>query len=247
MNKIKNAFIKIKDFATNALFPTDIKCIFCARDIPSGYICADCLNENIFNEGNRCQKCDTPIKEDNIICDHCKKYKRHFSSIYCPFLYQGVVRKSILRFKSDGAKFLAKPFATMIAQRLEVDEVDFDIIIPVPSHKSTIRKRGYNPAKVLADELGKIMSKPVEDILIKTTLSNNQKFLNYEERQTNLENTIMLLDNNKIKNKNVLIVDDIITTCATIEACASLMHKANNIYGCAIARRRLSENNVSKK
>ena len=244
---LKNIFIKIKDFVTDALFPKDIKCIFCNRDTPSGYICNDCLKLDIFNEGNRCIKCDSPIKEDNIICDHCKKGKRHFSNLYCPFLYQGVVRKSILRFKSDGAKYLAHPFATFITQRLEVNEIDFDIIVPVPSHKNTIRKRGYNPAKVLADEIGKLLNKPVADILVKTTATKNQKYLNYEERQSNLENTIWLADSALIKNKNILIVDDIITTSATIEACASLMNKANNIYGCAIARRSLTKNNNSKK
>ncbi len=236
--EIKNFIRKTKDVILETLFPSNIKCIFCGRDIPSDFICKDCLKEEIFNEGNRCQKCDTPIKEGNIICDHCKKAKRHFDRIYCPFIYDGKVRKALLKFKSDGAKYLAHAFATFIAQRLEVDEVEFDLIVPVPSHKDTIKQRGYNPARVLADELGKILNKPVADILYKVRKTKNQKFLNYEDRQNNLENTMILLDNSIIKNKNILIIDDIVTTGATIEACANLMiGKAKSISATAFARR----------
>lgn len=236
--KIKDNLIKLKDILFNALYPTDIKCIFCGCDIPTPtFICKDCLNEEIFNEGNRCLKCDTPIKEENSICDHCKKSKRHFEKVYCPFKYDGKVRKALLKFKSDGAKYLARPFATFISHRLEQEEVDFDIIVPVPSFRKTIRQRGYNPARVLADELSKITSKPVEDILYKVIQTKNQKYLSYDERQSNLENSIMLLNNSVIKGKNILIIDDIITTGATAEACAKLLNKANIIYVCAVARR----------
>ncbi len=234
---LKAKFIKIKDIILDTLFPHNFKCIFCGRDIPSDYICKDCLNHNIFNEGNRCQVCDTLIKEGNNVCDHCKRKKRSFKKAYAPFRYDGVVRKAILQYKSDGAKYLAKSFATFIAQRLEIEEVEFDIIVPVPSHKDAIKKRGYNPAKILANELSKLTSKPVEDVLYKIVQTKNQKLLDYNERQTNLENSIMLLNNSAIKDKNILIVDDIITTGATIETCANLLHKAKNIYACAIARR----------
>lgn len=235
--KIKEKLILIKNIILDTLFPYKFKCIFCGRDIISDFICKDCLRQDIFNEGNRCQICDTQIKEDNLVCDHCKKSKRHFKKAYAPFRYDGVVRKAILQFKSDGAKYLAIGFASFIAQRLEIDQVDFDVIIPVPSHKSAKKKRGYNPAKVIADELGKLTSKPIEDVLYKVLQTKNQKFLDYNERQTNLENSIMLLNNSIIKDKNILFVDDIITTGATIETCAKLCHKAKNIYACAIARR----------
>ncbi len=234
---LKTKFLKIKDLILDALFPDKFKCIFCGKDIPSDFICKDCLKQDIFNEGNRCEICDTSIKEGNIVCEHCQKMKRHFKKVYSPFRYDGIVRKAILQFKSDGAKYLAKGFAEFIAQRLEVEQLEYDVIIPIPSHKKTIRKRGYNPAKVLAEELSKITSKPVVDVLYKVTQTKNQKLLNYNERQTNLENSIMLLNNSVIKNKNILLIDDIITTGATIETCAKLCNKAKNIYACAVARR----------
>lgn len=237
--KFKEGMIKLKNAVLDALFPSDIKCIFCGRDIPSGEICDYCNQEEIYNNKNRCVICDTPLKEDNIICDHCKDKKkdRHFEKLTCPFIYDDYVRKAILQFKSDGAKYLAKPFAKYIAERLEVEQIEFDIIVPVPSHKDSVKKRGYNPAFVLAQELSKVANKPVADVLYKTHKTQNQKYLDYNERQSNLENSIVLLDKSTIKDKKILIVDDIITTGATIEACAKLLLKAKSIYGCAIARR----------
>lgn len=237
----KKGIIKIKNAILDALFPNDITCIFCGRDIPSGCICDKCDREEIYNNKNRCQICDTPIKEGNIICSHCKdkKYARHFQNLYCPFLYDGNVRKSILQFKSDGAKYLAPAFAKYIAERLELDQVEFDIIVPVPSHKDTVKRRGYNPALILAEELSKLTNKPYEDIFYKTRKTQNQKLLDYSQRQDNLENSIVLLNKSAITNKNVLIIDDIITTGATIEACAKLLLNAKNVFGCAIARRSL--------
>ena len=237
--KFKEKMIKLKNAILDALFPNDIKCIFCGRDIPSGDICDKCNQEEIYNNKNRCQVCDTPIKEGNIICDFCKNqnHERHFNKLSCPFIYDDYVRKSILQFKSDGAKYLAKHFAQYIAQRLEVEQIEFDIIIPVPSHKDSIKKRGYNPACVLAEELSKITGKSLEDVFVKTRKTQNQKHLDYKERQINLENSITLSNHDIVKDKNILIIDDIITTGATIEACAKLLLNAKNIYGCAIARR----------
>lgn len=237
--KIKEKLIKLKNSILDALFPEDIKCIFCGRDIAHPHICKYCDKEDIYNNKNRCEVCDTPIKEGNIICDHCKSKKqfRHFTKLYCPFVYDDYVRKSLLRFKSDGEKYLAKSFAHFIADRLILEEVEFDLIVPVPSHKKTIRKRGYNPAQALAEELSKIMNKPTENVFVKTRKTKNQKYLDYSERQENLENSIILENTEVVKDKNILIIDDIITTGATIEACAKLLINSKNIYGCAVARR----------
>jgi len=237
--KIKESLKKFKDKILDIIFPNDIKCIFCDNEIPSGYICDNCLKEHLFNEGNRCEICDSPIKEGNIICDNCKNNKRSYQKCLCPLNYEGKVRKSILKFKSDGAKYLAKPFAKLIEEMLTVKEIDFDVIVPVPSHKKTVKERGYNPAEVLAQELSHITGKPVANVLHKTFYTKKQKLLNFEERQSNLENSITLLDKTAVSNKNVLIIDDIITTTATINTCAKLMIKAKNIYGCAVARRAL--------
>ena len=240
---LKEFFRKTKDKVLDTIFPNDIKCILCDRDIPGNnqHICEKCLKENIFNNGNRCVKCDMPIKEGNIVCDRCTQTHRSFEKCICPFIYDGKVRNAIIKLKDDKAKYLAKPFAKYIYEKLEKEDIQFDMIVPVPSHKKTIKRRGYNPAKVIADELAVLSGKPICEALIKNVLSKNQKALGFQERQTNLQNTIVLTDKNLIKGKNVLLVDDIITTCATIEVCSTLLNKANKVYACAIARTMLKD------
>jgi len=236
---IKNFFIKTKDKILDTTFPDNITCLFCGRDVVEGDICPNCSKSEILNNGNRCVFCDSKIKEGNIVCDHCKTKQPKFQSCHCPFVYNEKTRSSILKLKSDSAKYLAKYFAKHIYDRLTTNKVEFDMIIPVPSHKKTIKKRGYNPAKVLADELSILSGKPVEDILVKTAITKNQKFLNFEQRQSNLENSIYALNHSIIKGKSILIIDDIITTGSTINACASLLSKAKEIHACAIARRNI--------
>lgn len=238
----KEKCLKLKNSILEAIFPSNFSCILCDNEMPDdSLICEECRKEQIFNVGNKCCKCDTIVKEGNIICDNCKENKRFFEKCFCPLIYDGNVRKAILKFKSDRAKYFAKPFAKLIYERILQENIDIDFIVPVPSHIKTIKKRGYNPAFVIAEELSLLMNKPVCDILEKNILSSSQKTLTFVERQTNLENCMVLKDKTIVKNKNILIVDDVITTCATINACASLLHRANKIYAVAVARTQLTK------
>lgn len=230
-------FKKIKDIFLNSLYPNNIKCIFCDNDLgDEGLICDECLKNGYLNKGTRCVICDVEIKEGNKICDNCKREKPKFVKAVCPFVYKDNVRSSILKFKSDGAKYLAKPFAKFIFNRLNEENIHFDMIIPVPSHKDTIKKRGYNQAKILADEIALLSGKPVEEVIIKNVKTKTQKSLSFKDRHKNLENSMTLTDKKIIKGKNILLVDDILTTGATVNYCSQLLMGCNGVYVGAIAR-----------
>lgn len=239
MWKLKEFFLKLKNNIIEGVFPSNYTCIFCDQDLPAGIICKDCEKQDIYNKGNRCKVCDMVIKEGNIICDHCKSHPKSFEKAYCAVKYNQHTKNAILKFKNDNAKYLAPKFAKLIFDNLTKENADFDIIVPVPSHEKSVKKRGYNPALVLAEQLSKICGKPVCDVLIKTVQTQNQKSLNFQQRQTNLENSITLSDKKAIKGKKVLIVDDILTTGATLNACAKLMTKAEKVIVCAFARRNI--------
>lgn len=239
MSKIKEFFLKLKNRMVEGVFPSNYTCIFCDQDLPDGDICKNCEKKDIFNVGNKCKICDTVIKEGNLICDHCKSHPKDFEKAYCAVKYNDHTRNSILKFKNDNARYLAPKFAKIMLDNLIKENADFDIIVPVPSHTKSIKKRGYNPAKLLADEIGKLSNKPVCDVLVKTVHTKNQKYLNFQQRQTNLENSITLLDKKAVKGKKVLIVDDILTTGATMNACAKLMIKAEKVIVSAFARRNI--------
>lgn len=235
-----NIFQRIYKTFLDALYPDKIKCIFCKNDLKNDYpICDECKNKDYFNKGNRCQICDLRIKERNKICDHCKSNMPKFIKAVSPFVYANDVRKSIIKFKSDNAKYLAPPFAKFMYERIKECNINFDIIIPIPSHKDSIKKRGYNQAKVLADEISKLCHKPVMEILIKNVKTKPQKTLNFKQRQENLRDSITLIDRKAVKDKNILLVDDILTTRATVNYCSELLSMAKGVYVCTIARNEL--------
>lgn len=232
---------KFIDKILNIIFPEDYKCVLCGMDLSdkNSVFCKECLESDIFNEGNRCVKCDAMIKKSNIVCDHCKNQKRYFERCVCPLNYNQIVKSTILKLKDDDALYYVAPFAKLIVQRLKEENIDFDIIVPVPSHPKTVKRRGYNPALLLANEIGKLLDKQVVEALTKNVITKKQKRLNFEERQINLHDSMTLIDKTAIKDKVVLIVDDIITTCATINTCSSLLKGAKKIYATAIARTNL--------
>lgn len=239
---LKKFFIKGGNLALDLLYPENFKCIFCGTDIPNFEAkpyCKECESKSLFNDGkNRCKYCDTPLFDESKICENCKRHHPVYSKAVCPLLYKDDVRSAILKFKDDNAKYLAEPFAKLICQRLQQENFSIDVIIPVPSHKKTIRRRGYNQSQVLAEEIGKILNLPVEcELIEKVELTKAQKTLDYNQRQSNLFKSFKAQNLGSLKSKNVLIVDDILTTGATVNAIARLIKKqANNIYVACIAR-----------
>ena len=193
-----------------------------------------------FNKGNKCSKCDTQIKDGNIICDHCKSHRRNFIKCYCPLNYQDDVKKSILSFKDSNAKYLAKSYAKIIFDYIKNDNISFDYITYVPSHKKKVKRRGYNPSQVIAEELSLLFDKPCIETLLKINETRPQKNLSFEDRSKNLENSMIVTNAKIIKDKNILLVDDVVTTCATIDQCSKLLSNfADKIYVSAIARNHL--------
>ena len=239
--KFTEILFKTKEKLLDMLYPNDIKCIFCGRDIlnfDERPFCDDCEKLEIENKGNRCKFCDMKIPEGNLVCDFCAKEHKAFEKAYCPLVYNQSVRSAILKLKSDNARYLAKPFAKLICERIGEDDLKLDYIIPVPIHAKTKRKRGYNQAELLANEIGKILNVQVlNDILIKEVATTEQKKLTYIERLDNVKNSFSLKDKKILKNKSVLIVDDVMTTGATLDAVSRLFKgTCRHIYVCAVAR-----------
>lgn len=246
-NKSKNKFVafmaKVRDMFCKVMFPEDIKCIFCGTDIAdfeNKPYCDDCEKELSFNNGNKCLICSEPIDNEAKVCDRCQKNKRNFKKAFCPFVYDGVVRNSILAYKDSNRRYLAKSFAKFIAKELTDNKVAIDVITFVPLTDKKKKQRSFNQAELLANELGKVLAVPVEDMFVKNKDSKTQKFSSYKERQQNMIGTYSVKNRKFKKKENVLIVDDIITTCATVDYCAGLINKkVANVYVCAIARNKL--------
>jgi len=105
---------------------------------------------------------------------------------------------------------------------------DCDIIIPVPLHKKRMKKRGYNQSEFIAKGLAEELQIPVvNDVLFKKHFTETQTFKSREERWQNTINSFEIKNENLIKDKKILLVDDVITTGATTEACIFQLNKSS--------------------
>ena len=153
------------------------------------------------------------------------------------FAYDGPVRRALAALKYTGVSRLAPILATRAAPRLrEVLAIAGPAaLVPVPIHRDRLRERGYNQAALLAKALGRAAGRPVAEPLARSRPTTKQHRLNRSARLQNLRGAFVATGR---PPATVILIDDIITTTATLEACASVLQErgAEAVYGFAIAR-----------
>lgn len=178
--------------------------------------------------------------EDGFCPDCSKGREFYFTKAYASLPYSGAVVSLIHCLKYSGATKLAKPLIEMSLVD-ELKNLDIDILTYVPLHKTKYRSRGFNQAELIGKELKKhLCSKIKVTKLIRRRYTSKQADLNPMQRAKNVEQAFAIRKKNLalFKNKNVLIVDDILTTGATVNAICTELKKAkvNKIYVFCIAR-----------
>jgi len=236
MKKILNYFI-------NFFFPKVCSC--CNKNLSvkyNGAICINCLNNLPKNEGLKCSVCDVQIQKQQH-CYDCLHNKNYFDFIKAPYKYEKSIKMLIHNFKYSNRFFLAKDFSCAMVDVILKNQWDkqVDIVIPVPLFWTRKIFRGYNQADLLAKEISKKINIKINNkILVRKFYTKAQFALNRKARQENLQKSFYIRKkyNDIIKNKNVLLVDDIVTTCATVNSCAKLLKQAGakKVFVISIAR-----------
>ena len=225
---------------TEILFPR--RCPICEDIVaPRGeLICPECIGRIHFITEPVCKICGREIvSEDEELCSNCKRHRFSFEYGYALMNYSDEAAHSITRIKYTGAKefldYYGKKAAELYGDRIK--RMGVDAIVPIPVHKSRLRKRGYNQAAVLAEVMGKALGIPVyEEALNRHKKTAALKELNAAERLKNLTSAFYA---GFIPSglHSVLIVDDIFTTGATLEAASRCLKAAGveKIYCFALA------------
>jgi ComF family protein len=155
------------------------------------------------------------------------------------FAFDGPIRRALARLKYEGASRLAGPLATAATQSLRVllEMTGSVPLIPVPVHRERLRARGYNQTDLIARALGSAVGLPVVDLLERVRPTTKQHRLDRAARLANLRAAFAVREVTG-PHPSVIVVDDIVTTTATLEACASVLRAAGvrDIYGFAVAR-----------
>lgn len=155
------------------------------------------------------------------------------------FAYEGVLRRALQRLKYSGAARMARPLSEAAAPVLRrLAHIGGPaVLVPVPVHAVRQRERGYNQALLLAAELGRLTSLPIADLLVRPRATTKQHRLDRAGRLRNLRGAFAIRQNAR-PPPAVIVIDDILTTSATLEACASVLREAGvmHVHGFAIAR-----------
>ncbi|HEX5396045.1 MAG TPA: ComF family protein [Candidatus Limnocylindria bacterium] len=155
------------------------------------------------------------------------------------FAYEGVLRRALQRLKYIGAARMARPLAEAAAPVLRrlITLGGPALLVPVPVHVARQRERGYNQALLLATELGRLTGLAVDDLLRRPHATAKQHRLDRAGRLRNLRGAFVIRSDAR-PPPAVIVVDDILTTSATLEACASVLREAGvlHAYGFAIGR-----------
>lgn len=181
------------------------------------YICEKCVGEIDYYE-NSVLSLNLPLGIQNY-CD----------GLLCVGRYSGSLKETLRRFKfsnkSSYYRALGKLLALKIQNTKQLDS--FDVIVPVPLHKSRQKHRGYNQAELMAEQIAKTLKIPCEkNLLIKSVATNSQSMSKRTERLLNLEDAFMAVNDELIADKNILLIDDIVTTGSTVNQCCKALKRA---------------------
>ncbi|MCX7774181.1 MAG: ComF family protein [Clostridia bacterium] len=202
-----------------------------------------------------CMVCDSILREDSelYLCDNCKRlmprYSRGFEKIpelpyieklLAAFHYEEGVDKAIHKMKFNDQPRLSKTFGWLLYEELAKESClpDFDYVIPVPMFQKKRKRRGYNQSELIAKALAPYLQVPVlGDCLVKTRQTKPQSSLKREERLKNLDGAFAIKSGEQIYGKNILLVDDVLTTGTTLNLCAKILYEsgASWVFGTVLA------------
>lgn len=211
------------------IYPVQIPCIFCrgqVSEVNDVNLCQHCLSMMPFVGDNSCSTCGRPISPESLEsnCAECLSRTTYFDMGWPVFEFVGLVQSALHRLKYEGDIEIAPAIGRLMARKLKQKKWDIDIIVPVPLHSERLEERGYNQSLLLAGEIGRECGIDVKDnILLRTRCTESQVNLSRSERRLNVRNAFSVSDTNLAGGKSFLIVDDIITTGATINECSRVL------------------------
>lgn len=204
------------------------------------HVCDGCGSDLLNIESNLCIRCLASLPETNFEIHPNNPVEKDFwgrlpiisGSAHLYFTKESLVQHLMHQLKYRGNKELGLQVGRIMGVALKSSNRfnDIDALIPLPLFPSKEKKRGYNQAKVLCDGIAEIMNLPVfSNVIIRPQHTETQTKKGRIERWKNIEGKFKLIDPSAIENKHLLLIDDVVTTGATLEACGNELLSANNV------------------
>lgn len=227
-----------------AIYPA--QCVSCdtLTEVEFG-LCGNCWRETQFIGGAICDTCGVPLPGEDLgeilTCDDCMTIARPWDKGRAALVYSGIGRKLVLRMKHGDRTDLARPAAIWMATVAKPLLKEDTILVPVPLHWTRLARRRYNQAALLAQALGRTLGVPVcADALLRPKSTKSLEGHSRENRFAALSNAIKPNPKRRseIRGRSVLLVDDVMTSGATLAASAEAAKRggADNVSIVTLAR-----------
>ena len=203
-------------------------------------LCANCDNQLAQNENTVCTFCRHDLPLANFTNYSNNKITKTFygriiiekANTLLFYRKEGITKKLIHELKYKGNEEVGTFFGNWLGEILKHNNEfsDIDLIIPVPLHPKKLKQRGYNQVSKFGKKLSDHLEKPfLENELLRTSTSKTQTFKARFERFNNNDTKFQLKNTSTFKDKHILLIDDVITTGATLEACAKELQKTEGV------------------
>ena len=231
---MKKTLSNLSRSVLDLLFP--LNCVVCGRE--GQFLCVSGRCEAALPKLEKpyCSTCAKP--ESGALCDWCAVTPTAIDGISAPYIMTGAVQDMVYGLKYRNIRAAAPQMGLLLAVYLKSRAIPADVLIPVPLHKRRQRERGYNQSELLAREVSKGVCIPLETLtLLRTENTPPQVSMSgIEERRRNIEGAFECAMD--MAGRNVLLVDDVVTTGSTMFACAAALKTARavSVWGLALAR-----------
>jgi len=226
MNKLKTILKNIKQ----VFFPAT--CLYCQKIISyEGLFCSSCFLKLKLISPIKCKICSLPFAKQEkfdteAICINCLNKKPFFDETHTIYIYNYIIGQAILDLKFKDKTYIAYKIANFIKINFNNVIAESDFIVSVPMHYKKLQLRGFNHANLIARNIDK--KKYFINLLIRKKNNPPQLGLRRNKRKANLRKTFMVNPKyiDKIKNKKILLIDDVMTTGSTLNYCSKVLKKA---------------------
>jgi len=228
------------DAALDLMYPP--RCIVCGEVLPfglAGAVCATCGKLLPPAPERACNICGRALHTDDEVCVDCVAESFTFTRCFTLYPYTEEVSRMILRYKGSGHAAAAKGIAALLYARFPAESLPaVDVVLPVPGHAHKTRERGFSQTALLAKAYAALCSLPYDaDTLYAARETLKQSSLRAEERRSNVRDAYAVRNLMAVEGKTVLVLDDVFTTGATMDACAKALVDAGAkaVYGMTVA------------
>jgi ComF family protein len=230
---VTRSLARLGGVALDLLYPP--RCALCEKH--GSFLCEACSEALPRAEGRRCDVCWLPLT--GPACRSCAEHPTALTRLRSVYRYEGGVRTLVHAFKFRGQSSLGKPLAAELTRCYADHGLEADVIVPVPLAVARRRGRGYNQASLLAREVSRQTGLPAAEALRRRGSATTQaQSASAEERRRNVVGAFVVARPGEVAGRRVLLIDDVATTGATLNACAVELLNAGaaEVAGLTLAR-----------